>query len=117
MFFLILVFILFAGILWITVSPPMKPIQLPKYGNALSSRDHVKDLEKAKISSNDLYLSEYLKRDTALSGAMGMSSHSIDFRAPSNLQDLTIQSKLHSILQRAKQTGTEQSFQEAQKAI
>ena len=72
MFYIFLVLILFSGILWITVKAPKKPSELPKYGNALTNRNHLDDLKKAKIESNDLYLCEYLKRDTLLSGPVGV---------------------------------------------
>ena len=117
MFFLIVTFVLFGVLLWIRIRPISRPNTLPTYGNTLSNRNHMKDLEQARISPNDLFLNESIKRDTVMSGAVGASSQSAALRSPTTIHDDQMQKQLHILLQKAKKTGSDASFEKTQKEI
>jgi len=90
MIFLIVTLILLCIIIVIKINPPVELPKLPKWGPVFQNRDHTKDLMKARVCPNDLFLDEINKTDKVLAGIWGIASDATNLRSPYTLNSYKI---------------------------
>lgn len=87
------------------------------WGPALKSPDHIKDLEKARICPNDLYLTDLIKPNKYSDGIWGVASDAYNLRSNYTLSMYAIESQILKLIQQAKQAKDEETFKEIEKKI